>query len=147
MPPCPSDEAALRTSNKDYTVILLYGVCQGQRKGQFFVRGHTIPPFSFSQPPSQPLPGSHSHAGASCKPKEFLVSSLSQDGSPAVPGLIDFPHSLNLLPGCEFHHSSKEKAVQGRLSALRPNVPSIWPHPVLPGREGLFLSSWDNEDP
>lgn len=117
MPPCPSDKAAPRTSNKDYIVILLYGVCQGQRKGHFFVHGNTIPPRPFSQPPSPPLPPSHTHAGTSCRPEEFLDSSLPQDGSPAVPRLTDFPNSLSLLLGCEFQHSSKEKAVQGGLSA------------------------------
>lgn len=37
MPPCPSDKAVPRTSNKDYPIILLCRVCQGKREGQFSV--------------------------------------------------------------------------------------------------------------
>lgn len=112
MPPCPSDKAAPRTSHKDYPVILLYGVCQGQRKGHF-MRGNTILPPPFSQQPSPSLPPCHTHAGISCKPKELLDSSPPQDGSPAVPSCIGFPCRLRLLSGCELHHSSKQKMVQG----------------------------------
>lgn len=112
MPPCPSDKAAPKTSHKDYPVILLYGVCQGQRKGHF-MHGNTIPPLPFSQQPSPSLPPCHTHAGISCKPKELLDSSPPQDGSPAVPSCIEFPCRLRLLSGCEFRHSSKQKMVQG----------------------------------
>lgn len=101
MPPRPSGKAGPRTSNKDYTVILLYRVCQGQRKGHFSVHGDTVPHFPSLS--CHPLccrafhPQGERHImqvpWASFRPKGFLVSSLSQQGSQSAPSFRDLPHS------------------------------------------------------
>lgn len=94
---CSSDKATPRTSNKDYAVILLYRVCQGQRKGQFSLHGDTVPRSPLSCHRGGPR-AFHPH-------RTSLVPSLCQEGSPAAPSLIGSPHSLDLLPSVDsiFH--------------------------------------------
>lgn len=77
MPPQPSDKACPRTSNTDYTVILLYRVCQGQRKGHSSVPGSPPTPLlqaAGEEGTSVQVPGFLQTKGVSGRPPHLRMA-------------------------------------------------------------------------